>query len=180
MIARVVAFLAVIAALFGVIHYIDSRGYARAKAEDVAAINAQKAEAASKLSAEKDKTSAAEKALAAITHAQELKDHDHEQTIAAMSDRLRSITGPSGRLRDPHATGCRSGGGGATSPAITTSSDRAENLAEDSGLLSADLSGLLQRLTREADDINAAYASCRADAFAVRQMLDAEYRLPGM
>ena len=30
------------------------------------------------------------------------------------------------------------------------------------------LTGLFQRLTREADDINAAYASCRADAWAVR------------
>ena len=36
-------------------------------------------------------------------------------------------------------------------------------LYTDHGLFTAD-----ERLTREADDINAAYASCRADAYSVR------------
>lgn len=180
MIARTLAFLAVIAALLGAIHYIDHGGYARAKAEDAAVINAQKSEAAQELSAEKDKTRAVERALSALTHSQDLKDHDHEQAIADLSDRLRVAAGPAGRLRDPHAAGCRSGGGVAPGETAASPGDRAADDAQAHGLLSADFTGLLQRLTREADDINAAYQSCRSDAYAVRQMLDAEYRLPGM
>lgn len=165
---KIAAVVALLAVLFFGEQYIEGRGYDRAKAEDTASINKQKAEAADKLAAEIQKTRTAETALQTFKNDQELKDATHQKTVASLSDRLRALSDPSGRLRDPHAGGCRPSGGGTPSEAAPTPGDRPADPAEASGLLSAELGGLLQRLAREADDINIAYASCRADAYAVR------------
>lgn len=165
---KVGATLALLVILFTGEQYIEGRGYQRAKAEDTAAINKQKAEAADQLTAEIQKTRTAEQALQTLKNDQELKDATHQKTVASLSDRLRALSDPSGRLRDPHARGCGPSGSGSPSETSTALSDRPADPAEAGGLLSADLSGLLRQLTREADDINVAYASCRADAYAVR------------
>lgn len=166
---RLAAVLAAIVLLFGAWQYVDGRGYNRAAAEYTTAINAQKAKAAALLASETAKVHAAEQALQSITQTQNLKDANNVQTLADLSDRLRRAAGPAGRLRDPHAAGCGAGGGGAPGAATAAASDRATDPSQTGGLLSEGVTGLLERLTREADDINAAYASCRADAFAVRR-----------
>ena len=155
-------------ALLLALRQVDQRGYDRAMAEATAATNQLKAQAAATLASEADKALQAERALSRLKNLQELQDAAHKSTVADLSDRLRRLAGPAGRLRDPHAVGCGRGSGGAPGAAATTPSDRADNNPEASGLLSAGLSGLLQRLQLEADTINIAYASCRADAYAVR------------
>lgn len=165
---KIAAVVALLAVLFFGEQYIEGRGFERAKAEDQAATNKLKAEAAALLASETSKVRTSEQALQASTDSQNLKDRDHEKTVADLSDRLRRAAGPAGRLRDPHATGCGAGSSGTQGEAPSAPGDRPADSSQTGGLLSADLTGLLQRLTREADDVNAAYASCRADAYTVR------------
>ena len=54
--AKLTAVLALLVGLFFAEQYVEGRGYARARAEDMAAVNAQKAEAAQMLAAETAKT----------------------------------------------------------------------------------------------------------------------------
>lgn len=165
---KIAAVVALLAVLFFGEQYIEGRGYERAMYEARAQIEGSKRAAADRLALEIQKTRAAETALQTFKNDQELKDATHQKTVASLSDRLRALSDPSGRLRDPHAGGCRPSSGSTPSEAAPTPGDRPTDPAETSGLLSAELSGLLQRLAREADDINTAYASCRADAYAVR------------
>jgi hypothetical protein len=165
---KIGAVLALLAALFFAEQYIEGLGYSRARAEDQEAAEALKAQAAATLATETEKTRNAEQALQTLTNAQNLKDADHEKIVADLSSRLRVAAGPAGRLRDPNAVGCGAGGGGTPGEVAPAPGGRPADLAEAGGLLSADLSGLLQRLQLEADTINVAYASCRADAYAVR------------
>jgi hypothetical protein len=165
---KIAAVVALLVLLFFGEQYIEGRGYDRAKTEDGLQIEQNKRQAADLLAAETQRARAAENALQALKNAQDLKDHDHEKTVADLSDRLRALADPAGRLRDPHAAGCGPSGSGTPSEAAPAPGGRPADPAEAGGLLSADLSGLLQQLTREADDINVAYASCRAEAYAVR------------
>ena len=165
---KIAAVVALLVVLFFGEQYIERRGYDRAKAEDTASINQQKAEAAATLANEIQKTRTVEQALQTFKNDQELKDATHQKTVASLSDRLRALADTSGRLRDPNADRCGSGGGATQGEPPAAPGDRPGDPAEAGGLLSAQLSGLLQRLGREADDINVAYASCRADAYAVR------------
>ena len=160
--------VALLAALFFGEQYIEGRGFERARAEDNAAIEKVKREAADTLASETNKTRTAERALQDFKNTQELQDATHQKTVADLSSRLRTLAGAPGRLRDPHAAGCGPSGSGTPGEAAPAPGDRPANPAEAGGLLSADLSGLLQRLQLEADTINVAYASCRADAYAVR------------
>ncbi|MGV0960097.1 MAG: hypothetical protein ACOYB1_09700 [Limnohabitans sp.] len=160
--------VALLALLFFGESYIESRGYDRAKSEDGVSIEQQKAQAAATLANEIQKNRTAEQALQTFKNDQEIKDVQHQQTVVALTDRLHGLAGPAGRLRDPNAARCGSGGDRPQGDVSTTASDSSDNPTEAGGLLSAQLSGLLQRLAREADDINVAYASCRADAYTVR------------
>jgi len=160
--------LALLVALFFGERYIEGRGADRQLAIDTAAITKQKAEAVATLASETDKVHRAEQALQDFKNHQELQDADHKKTVADLSDRLRRIAGPAGRLRDPNAAGCGGSSGGAKGSDPAAAGDRPADPAQAGGLLSAELSGLLAGLTKEADDINIAYASCRADAFAIR------------
>lgn len=166
--ARIIIAAALMLALLAGLRQIDQRGYARAKAEDMAAIEQQKREATAELLRLTDQVHATESRLQAALQDQNTKDYNHAQTIAALSDRLRAYAGPGLRLRDPHATGCGPGGTGPQSDTATAPDAGTTDPAQAGGLLSAELTGLLQRLAREADDINAAYTSCRADAYTVR------------
>jgi predicted Abi (CAAX) family protease len=166
---KVAALLASIMLLFGAWQYADSRGYNRARAAYTAAIVAQKAQASALLASETAKVRTAEQALQAITNSQNLKDAENVQNLATLSDRLRRAAGPAGRLRDPHAAGCGVSSAATSSAPATAASDSAADPAQADGLVSEPLSRLLRELTASADQINAAYASCRADAFAVRR-----------
>lgn len=167
-IAKIAAALALLTMLFFAEQYIEGRGYDRAVAENEAAINKQKVAAVGLLLSEIQRANKAERALQAFKNNQEQKDATNQKTIADLSERLRRLADPVGRLRDPNAPGCGNGGGSPPGEVAPAPGDRPADQPEAGGLLSAELGGLLQRITREADDINAAYASCRADAFAVR------------
>ena len=165
---KIGAALALLVALFFAEQYVESMGYDRAWAEASVAIKQKEADAAAQLNRETEKTRAAEQALQAKTNQQENEDATHQKTVEDLSNRLRTLAGPSVRLRDPHAARCGPSGGGAQSDIAGAASDRPADASEAGGLLSADLAGLLQRLQLEADTINVAYASCRADTYAVR------------
>jgi hypothetical protein len=165
---KIAVVVALLAALFFGEQYIEGRGYDRARAEDNAAIEKVKREAADTLASETNKTRTAEQALQDFKNTQELQDATHQKTVADLSSRLRNLAGAPGRLRDPHAAGCGPSGGSTPSEAAPAPGGRPADPTEAGGLLSADLSGLLQRLQLEADTINVAYASCRADAYTVR------------
>ncbi len=165
---KVAAFVALMAALFVGEQYIEGLGYDRARAEHNAAIEKVKRKAADTLASETNKTRTAEQALQDFKNTQELQDATHQKTVADLSSRLRTLAGAPRRLRDPHAAGCGPSGSGTPSEAAPAPGGRTADPAEAGGLLSAELGGLLQRLTFEADTINVAYASCRADAYAVR------------
>jgi hypothetical protein len=138
-----------------------SQGEAAATERALTAISMLKAEASKALAAETAKTRQAEQALNDFKNSQELKDAQSVKTIADLADRLRRSAGAVGRLRDPNAAGCGAGRGGPASDAAAAAPAGPADGAEVGGLLSAELSGLLQQLTVEADQINAAYASCR-------------------
>lgn len=165
--------VALVACLFAGVKGIDQRGYNRAKAEATAALEEQKREADRLMATETAKTREAEEALRSAKQFQDNKDVQAQSTVADLSRRLRQLTaGNTGRLRDPNAPECGRGGGGTEAQAATTARAGPEDGAQAGGLLSEQLSELLQRHAAEADSINAAYASCRADAFAMRQSLD--------
>lgn len=142
---------------------------ARATAACNLKIEAQKKEAATLLAKETAKVVATERALQDFKNRQEVKDAGNKKTVDNLSARLRSLVGRDGRLRDPHTDSGRGGGGSGPRGSGSPGPDnRPDNGTETSGILSAELTELLQRLTLEADEINAAYISCRADAEAVR------------
>jgi hypothetical protein len=131
-------------------------------------IATQKVEAADLLAKETARVTATEKALQASKNNQEIQDAKNTKVVAGLTTRLRDLT-VNGRLRDPHAGRGPSGNAG---PGNATSGpgDCPDHGAEAPGVLSAELSGLLQRLALEADEINVAYTSCRADAESVRKL----------
>lgn len=170
---KIAAVMALLVILYTGEQYIEGRGYDRAKAEATAALEAQKRKAGEVLATETAKTRAAEESLRTFKLNQDNKDAQAQATVADLSRRLRQLTaGTAGRLRDPNAQGCGGSSGGPQGKAVTPAPDRPGDGAEAGGLLSAELTGLLQRLASEADAINTAYASCRADAFAVRELLN--------
>lgn len=169
-IAALVAIIALAAAMLGYGHYQYGKGVQHTTDRYERAIKTQEAEAATKLADETEKTRLLEHALQAARNNQELKDANHRKTVSDLTSSLRRAAGFGLRLRDPNATpaGCWPSGSGTQGPTSAAAGGRPADGAEAGGLLSAELTGLLQRLQREADDINVAYASCRADAYAVR------------
>ena len=164
---RAAAALAVVVLLYSGVQVIEQRGYDRATAKHTAALEALKRSAAETLARETQAARAAEQALQTFKQAQELTDAQHQQAMASLSDRLRSLAGPAGRLRDPHAAGCGAGRGGAQVSHAAAPAGGAGDAAEAGGVLSEPLDRLLRQLAGEADAINVAYASCRAWAEAL-------------
>ncbi|PQA78675.1 hypothetical protein [Rhodoferax sp. TS-BS-61-7] len=166
--AKVAILLGLLLALMFGVRAIDQRGYQRAKAEATAALKEQQRQAERLLASETAKARAAEQALRDFKTNQEKQDAKNQSTVADLSSRLRQLAGSAGRLRDPNAHGCGRGSGGPTGEVATAPGSGAADPAEAAGLLSVPLTELLQRALRESDDINVAYASCRADTYAVR------------
>lgn len=128
----------------------------------------QKLEAQAKLDEERDKTRDVEHKLADARTSQETKDTTNANTIKTLSGELAAAK----RLRDPYVKpgrGCSSSGakGADTASASTSAGDGAEG----AGFLSEGLSDLLRDLTRQADEINIAYQSCRQDSMNVRELM---------
>lgn len=171
---RLVCVAAMAAGLYALWSHVEQRGYARAQAVYEAEINRLKTEAADTLAKETERVLLIEQALHQSKNNQDLKDEQNSQTIAGLSSRLHARFGAAGsaapavRLRDPNASQCGGSGDSAPRYPATATAARATDRAEAGGLLSAELAGLLRDLTREADEINVAYASCRADAYTVR------------
>ena len=132
--------------------------HAKVVAEYTAKILAQKAEASQVLAAETAKVLAAEHTMQDFKTKLETKDAANTKTIAGLSGQLHAAL----QLRDPKAARCWTGGDPTKGGDPTTTSTGPADSTETGGLLSADLAGLLQRITSEADTINAAYASCSA------------------
>ena len=107
----------------------------------------------------------AEQAMQDNKHNQEVLDGRNQKTTEALSARLRGAVDVAGRLRDPRAATCPDRAAAAAAP----TGPGTEHPAETTGLLSAELTGLLLGQAKLADDINDAYASCRADGEAVRR-----------
>lgn len=94
---------------------------------------------------------------------QEATDATNEQTIAILAKHSVS------RMRDPNQARCSSGSAQSTDSAST--GDSPKDPPETGGLLSEELTGLLNQRAFEADQINNAYISCRADIFNLRTKL---------
>jgi len=125
-----------------------------------------KAEAMLKLEAALKGKAEAEKKLRDAATAQGVKDAKNQNTVAGLTARLAALAAANtGQLRDPIQTsGCGSSSGGAPSTATASAGAGTDDASQAGGLLSPQLTGLLQRLTAEADAINLAYISCRGYA----------------
>ena len=129
----------------------------------IAAIEKQRTEAAATLKRLTEQVQAKEKALQDFTNERNENDATNEGALSVLADKLHAA----GRLRDPSATGC-SGATPGTQVAASAAVG-AEDTTATSGLLSVEASDFLRGQARLADEINAAYISCRADAFKVRE-----------
>jgi hypothetical protein len=161
-------------AIVGYSYYQQRIGETRATAAYRQAIQEQKLEAGTALARETGKTRAAEQTLQAFKNQQEIDDAKNKRVVGALADQLRAAAaGAAGRLRDPNASpaGCGRGGGSAKGADPARAGGGAANVAQTGGLFSKEASGLFQQLTREADEVNVAYISCRADSFTVREVL---------
>jgi hypothetical protein len=145
-------------------------GEARANTRWQQATDEMKAKARDKLAAETAKAGKATDELRKFKDAQELKDAQASKTVADLRQRLAAV--PGGRLRDPNAPGCGGGGSGPQAKDTPGAQHSDPDGTQTGGLLSAELTGLLQRLQSEADEINIAYAACRGDSRALRQQLN--------
>ena len=135
------------------------------------AVAEQKAEASAELAAAGARVLETERKLSSARAQQELKSAKDQNTVAALRGQLRDMSRAGGGpgLRDPHSeAGGGSSGGGAGGAAAATASDSAVDGAKTGGVLSAPLEELFLRITREADEINLAYAACRADSISIR------------
>ncbi len=167
--AGVLLVAALIAGYFAWASHQQRIGEAMAIAAYNVKIEAQKKEAAAVLAKETARVATAERTLQNFKNRQEVKDVRNKKTVDTLASLLRDLAGPAGRLRDPHADSGRGGGGsGSNGPDSAGTGNRPDNGSAPGGVLSAELTEFLQRLTIEADEINNAYISCRADAEAVR------------
>ena len=164
--------LALLGALFFGEQYIEGLGAKKEVLACSAKIEAGNAQAGRDLAAATAKVADQQIKLQAVVDQQNIEDSKHEETSAILTDSIHTLAGLyAGRLRDPNTKPSR--GGGSCSDAISqvagTPDDRGGNGAEANGVLSTDLTGLLQRLTKESDRINDAYTSCRSTAVKDRQ-----------
>lgn len=101
---------------------------------------------------------------------QEKKDGDAQATIAALGEDLRRRSRAAGGhgLRDPNAAPCSGQSSAGPGPVADAGG---KDAAETGGVLSEPLERLLLEDYADADAINVAYASCRADALNLRASL---------
>ena len=125
------------------------------------AIEKQKREAETLLVTLTDKVRATEQLLQEFKNQQEVKDASNQKTVNDLTAKRTAL----GKLRDPYSTGCGTGSGVTKGKALGTSGPSAADYAQTTGVLSEQLSDLLWDKFGEADVINNAYISCRADLY---------------
>lgn len=110
--------------------------------------------------------------LESMRLAQEKRDGEAQATISDLhGDLQRSSRAAGGRgLHDPWAEPCRRDP--ANAPGAPAADPGGEDPAEAGRVLSAHLEGVLLDVLADADAINIAYASCRADAIGLRQKME--------
>jgi len=166
---KVALVLALVTGCFLAEQYVEGLGADKQLKKDTVLLDQVKLEASAKLLEANKRNRELELQFQLALDTQNLKDRENEKTIGSLQGQLAARAArDGGRLRDPNAAGC---GGGGRSPEATPAglaSAGAADGGQAGGLLSAELTGLLQRLTSEADTINAAYASCKADALILR------------
>lgn len=141
------------------------------------AIETQKTEAAALLRTLNASVLAQQKTIDAARAAQEKEDATNVQVVADLRQGLHdALTTRGGRLCNPAPAGRWRGGGGAAGQAAAPAGAGAADGTQAGGVLQQDAQGLLERLMNEADAVNVAYASCKADAVVVRG--GADYSLP--
>lgn len=171
LIAYAIAFAAIVAAVLGYGHRQYNKGVAITTATYEAALTRQKLEAATTLATETAKVVAVTQRLNDTLHQQETQDATNQATVAKYQADLRRMAALPGGLRDPNATGCGRGSGGTQGDIAASANGGATDAAQTTGALSKEFSGLLLKLTADADEVNVAYASCRTDALSVRELL---------
>lgn len=133
------------------------------------AVTAMKKQAAAELKAAQDEVAAWQSRFNDARRAQEIKDGNAQAAIDKARRDLRAATDRNGgRLRDPWADGCRSGGQSPGAGSGAGADPGAADVPQTGRLVSAELTRRLAERELEGDRINAAYASCRADAYRVR------------
>jgi len=147
--------------LFGAEQYVESLGADKANLLCATKIDGVALEAGQKLKEATAKEMSYKNAVQAFVNTINGRDHDHEKTVTVLSGRLRDLADSGGRLRDPNFQGCGSGGVGAEGRSGGDSIGGAAGRSEANGLLSKQLSELLQERLREADEVNNAYDSCK-------------------
>lgn len=100
----------------------------------------------------------ANRKLAEALALQETQDEQAKKRVRSLELQLAAA----GRLRDPNANGCGPSGGSPAPGVPQAQQGGAGDAAQTGGVLSAELSELLRRLWREADEVNIAYNSCRS------------------
>jgi hypothetical protein len=145
------------------------------------AIETQKEEAAATLRTLNASVLAQQKTIDAAHAAQEKQDASNVQVVAGLQQGLRDALDKRGsRLCNPAPAGRGSGGGGAAGQGAAGAGAGAADGTQTAGVLQPDARGLLERLMREADAVNIAYASCKADSQTVRGLgASADYSLGG-
>jgi hypothetical protein len=120
-----------------------------------------------KLADETDRVNATNKQLTFALALQEKNDVTNDQVITILADKLHAT-----RLRDPYQTrGCSSG---AQSPNPANTQSSAGDGAGTGGELSTEFDGFLKLRFLQADKINTAYASCRAQLYKIREAMIAQ------
>ena len=160
-------------AIVGYSYYQQWVGESRATVTYNAAIDQQKIEASATLAREMGRTRAAEQTLQAFKNQQEIDDAKNKLVVGALADQLRAAAGPTARLRDPNAApaGCGIGGSGAPGADPARAGGGAADVTETGGLLSKELTEFLLSQAADADQVNLAYTSCRADGLNLREVL---------
>lgn len=147
---------------------VEQRGIGAAaqKIADQRDVDAIKAQAAQKLQTASKEREIVEEALRVAVRNREDADAANQKTVVALGRKLAAM----GVLRDPYAqaSGCGGGGGSPATAVASGAGNSARDGAEATGLLSEQLTAFLQQQADEADIVNLAYISCRADLLSLK------------
>ena len=141
------------------------------------AVSQQKAEASAALAEAGGRILAAERDAAEARAQQELRDAKATKIIQKQSAELIAMSraGGGSGLRDPNATDvCRGSSPGTDTKGASYTNDRPADTTETFRVLSGPLEELLLKITREADEINNAYAGSAQDGKDLRKLIDAK------
>lgn len=152
--------------------YVQVAQAERAQAGAKAALAQEREWNATELAKATQEAMSAQMELQDAHEALEIANAERQRASADADRRLAAaVAAGAGRLRDPHAAACRTAGPAPQGASHATGGGA--DPAEAGGLLSVQLTDLLGRLMREAQQVNDAYAACRQDAIDVRRALNA-------